>query len=690
VRGRRFGPYVLEDVLGRGGMGEVHRARDLEHGDRVVAVKVLPAALSANGEYRARFQREARIAAGLSEPHIPAVHRYGEIDGRLFLDMTLVPGRTLAALLRERGRLEPAVAVAVVTQIAAALDAAHAAGLLHRDVKPANILVAEEPGQPMHATLIDFGIAAPIDPGSRTALTRTGVLVGTVAYTAPERFLADRPGPTSDVYGLACVLHEALTGQRPFTGTDAADIMAGHLYGPLPRPSAVRAGLPGGFDDVVARGLAKQPQDRYPSAGALAAAATAALSTAALGTALAPAPAEPAVPGTAGPTPTLIDPEPPAPVGSALPTPTLVAAGHPAPQRRSWWLPAGIGIAAGGIALVVVLVAGAAPPAPQAPAPVDPSGGPLTDRTFIGLGDADPAVAWIGDTPVLVPQVFGPVQVRDLATGAAIGAAVSASTSAATVARHGGRTLLVAGILHDPVIRVWDLATGEPLPVTMAGHAQDVQALAVAPVNGRDIVVSSSYDGTVRRWDLETGAPIGAPLTFSPSTGSPDRLQIVHSGERPAVLGDGLGGCRAWDPETGAEIGPPTGDWHAGDAGGVLGGRLVVTSRAINDDPPAPYSDIDKSRLRDMATQNVLDPSVGRTDADAIVESSGVPLLVWHDDAAVQLIDLRSKAQLPALTGHTGKVWRIEAFTVGDHGYLLTRGEDRTVRLWDLSTRTPR
>jgi WD40 repeat protein len=280
--------------------------------------------------------------------------------------------------------------------------------------------------------------------------------------------------------------------------------------------------------------------------------------------------------------------------------------------------------------------------------------------------------------------VFGPVQVRDLATGEPIGAAVSASVSAATVARHGGRTLLVAGGLHDPVIRVWDLANGEPLPVTMAGHGQDVQALVVAPVNGRDIVVSSSFDGTVRRWDLETGAPVGAPITFSQSTSAPDRFQLVRSGDRPAVLDVGPGSCRAWDPETGAAIGPP------GDACGVLGGRLVMTSRAINDDPPTPISDIDKSRLRDMATQNVLDPSVGRTDADAIVESSGVPLLVWHDDAAVHLIDLRSKAQLPPLTGHTGKVWRIEAFTAGDHGYLLTRGEDRTVRLWDLSTRTPR
>ncbi len=703
MRGQRFGPYVLEDVLGRGGMGEVHRARDLEHGDRVVAVKVLPAALSANGEYRARFQREVQIAAGLSEPHIPAVHRYGEIDGRLFLDMALVPGRTLAALLRERGRLEPAAAVAVVTQVAAALDAAHAAGLLHRDVKPANILVAEEPGQPMHATLIDFGIAALIEPGSRTALTRTGVLVGTVAYTAPERFLAERPGPTADVYALACVLHEALTGRQPFTGTDAADLMAGHLHGPLPRPSAVRVGLPRGLDDVVARGLAKQPRDRYPGAGALAVAATAAL-----GSAPAPAPAGPAAPGTAGPSPTLVDPEPPAHVGSAPPAPTLVAAEQPARRRRSWLFPAGVGIVAGGIALALLLVAGlvpaprpafavAAPPATQAPASVDPSGGPLTDRTFTGLGDSDPTVAWIGETPVLVPQVFGPVQVRDLATGAPIGAAVPASTSAATVARHGGRTLLVAGILHDPVIRVWDLATGEQLPTTMAGHTQDVAALAVVSVNGRDIVVSSSYDGTVRRWDLETGAPTGAPITISPSISHPDRLQLVRAGGRPAVLGDGLGGCRAWDPETGAEIGPPVGDWHSGDACGVLGGQLVLTSRAVNDGPDVPFSDIYKVRLRDMATQNVLDPSVGPADADAIVasadaiiESSGVPLLVGHDGADVQLTDLRSKALLPALTGHMGKVWDVQAFTVGDRGYLLTRGEDRTVRLWDLSTRVAR
>lgn len=248
-------------------MGEVHRAYDTET-DRVVAVKVLAPQFVDDEVYRSRFQREARAAARLREPHIVPIHDFGEIDGRLFLEMRLVEGPNLARLLADRKRLDPAAAVAVIGQIAAALDAAHAEGLVHRDVKPSNILVAEDD----FAYLIDFGIAR---SDGDTTLTATGAMIGTFAYMAPERLTDDDSGVPSDVYSLTCVLYECLTGAKPYTGESVQRQIAAHLNEKPPRPSAT--GIPAAFDGVIAKGLAKKPAGRYGSAGELAAAARRAL-----------------------------------------------------------------------------------------------------------------------------------------------------------------------------------------------------------------------------------------------------------------------------------------------------------------------------------------------------------------------------------------------------------------------------
>ncbi len=189
----QFGPYRLDGLIGRGGMGEVHRAFDTVH-QRVVAIKLLLESLSADPEYRARFEREARIAASLREQHIIPIHRFGEIDGRLFLDMRLVDGEDLGKVLAREGALEPRRAVGIVSQLAAALDAAHQANLIHRDIKPANVLLADHaPGVADSVYLVDFGIAR--DSTASTSLTVTGAAVGTPDYMAPERFTAGRPRP---------------------------------------------------------------------------------------------------------------------------------------------------------------------------------------------------------------------------------------------------------------------------------------------------------------------------------------------------------------------------------------------------------------------------------------------------------------------------------------------------------------
>jgi serine/threonine protein kinase len=267
-----FGPYRLDGLLGQGGMGRVYRAFDTDQ-DRPVALKVLPAALSADPEYRQRFRREAKVASQLTDPHVVPIHRHGEIDGQLFLDMRLVDGDDLSRVLRRDGPPDPDAAVRVVEQVASALDAAHDAGLVHRDVKPANVFLTR---RDRFAYLGDFGIAR--DAASST-LTATGTTLGTLDYMAPERFLGRPVDARADVYALACLLYETLTGRKPFPGDELPALMNAHLNLAPPRPSDVRR-LPPALDAVVARGMAKNPAYRFASAGELARAARAALTSA--------------------------------------------------------------------------------------------------------------------------------------------------------------------------------------------------------------------------------------------------------------------------------------------------------------------------------------------------------------------------------------------------------------------------
>ncbi|BAX93854.1 serine/threonine-protein kinase PknH/PknJ [Mycobacterium shigaense] len=268
--GSMFGPYHLKRLLGRGGMGEVYEA---EHTVKewTVAVKLMSDQFSQDPVFRERMKREARIAGGLQEPHVVPIHEYGEIDGKMFMEMRLVEGTDLESLLKRFGPLTPPRAVAIISQIASALDAAHAAGVMHRDVKPPNILVTRDD----FAYLVDFGIASAT---TDEKLTQLGTAVGTWKYMAPERFRNGEVTYRADIYALACVLFECLTGAPPYRADSAGVLVNAHMTGPIPEPSAVRSGIPKGFDAVVARGMAKNPDDRYASAGDLAAAAHEALS----------------------------------------------------------------------------------------------------------------------------------------------------------------------------------------------------------------------------------------------------------------------------------------------------------------------------------------------------------------------------------------------------------------------------
>jgi len=268
--GSWFGPYRLLRLLGRGGMGEVYEAEDTRKG-RVVALKLISPQFSHDPTFRARMQREAGAAGRLTEPHVVPIHDYGEINGQLYLDMRMIDGENLATVLKRSGPLSPPRAVAIVRQIASALDAAHAGGVTHRDVKPENILITSDD----FAYLVDFGIAR---AGTDQGLTQTGMAMGTYKYMAPERFTGNEVTHRSDVYALACVLGECLTGTPPFRADSIERLVAAHLMEPAPRPSQLRPGrVPAALDEVIAKGMAKNPDERYRSAGELANAALDAL-----------------------------------------------------------------------------------------------------------------------------------------------------------------------------------------------------------------------------------------------------------------------------------------------------------------------------------------------------------------------------------------------------------------------------
>jgi serine/threonine protein kinase len=265
--GSRFGPYELQSLIGIGGMGEVYRAFDTVK-ERMVAVKVLRADVAADKSFQERFRRESRVAARLQEPHVIPVHDFGDIDGTLYIDMRLVEGPSLKDELRINGPLEPKRAASIITQVAAALDAAHADKLIHRDIKPENVLLTADD----FAYLVDFGIA---HAGGDASVTSTGLIIGSCAYMAAERFAGGQVGPAADIYSLTCLLYECLTGRAPFeTGGDLRQLMTAHMFSPPPRPSMMRPGITRAFDDVIAKGMAKRPSDRYATAGELAKAAT--------------------------------------------------------------------------------------------------------------------------------------------------------------------------------------------------------------------------------------------------------------------------------------------------------------------------------------------------------------------------------------------------------------------------------
>jgi tetratricopeptide (TPR) repeat protein len=268
--------YRIEAVIGRGGVGTVYRAVQLTL-QRDVALKLLTAEQSADSSFRQMFLDESILAASLDHPHVVPVYDAGEVEQVLYMAMRYVPGSDLQGMIRREGRLSPHASVMILEQVAGALDAAHAAGLVHRDVKPSNVLIAGGHGaeQPLHAWLGDFGLSRRIADPAEQATERP---LGTVHYVAPEQIRGDAVDHRADIYSLGCLLFECLTGSVPFAHSSVPSVLYAHLESPSPTVSDLGIGLPPALDEVISWALAKSPDDRPQSATALAQAAAQALS----------------------------------------------------------------------------------------------------------------------------------------------------------------------------------------------------------------------------------------------------------------------------------------------------------------------------------------------------------------------------------------------------------------------------
>jgi predicted Ser/Thr protein kinase len=457
VEGIPFGRYQLIELLGRGGMGEVWRAHDTAI-DRVVALKMLLPHYAQDPEFVERFRREARAAARLDDPHVVPIYDVGEIDGRLYVTMRLIDGVDLQTVLKD-GPLPPERAVHIIGQIASALHSAHRAGLVHRDVKPSNILL----GPNDFAYLIDFGIArASGDP----ALTSASTTMGTWAYMAPERFSSGEIHPSSDIYALACVLFQCLTGKVPFPGDTLEQVAGGHMVAPPPRPSQDSNTVPTAMDRVIATGLAKQPTDRYPSTVELATAAQRAITEPINRPPAEPAYAQPWQAGGEAPTTPAHTGAPPANRPGRRPVVVIGA------------LVAAVLLTAGGV-FATVTISGdddpaASEPSSTAAAPVTTTGPAPNTGPFTGVYNADfGPITGLNNEP-------GPDTTQPMDTYA-IRSACRPTGCVATASRLSGQTAFASPMVFDEIGQDW-LAVGlGAVPCKSDGAAEMWEVLTLKP-----------------------------------------------------------------------------------------------------------------------------------------------------------------------------------------------------------------
>ncbi|MEJ7750145.1 MAG: serine/threonine-protein kinase [Thermoleophilaceae bacterium] len=533
--GEVFSGYRIDGVAGQGGMGVVYRATQVAL-RRPVALKVIVPELADDPDFRARFERESYLAASIDHPNVVPIYEAGESDGRLFLSMRWVEGVDLKTLIIREGRLEPGRAVSIVEQIAAALDAAHARGLVHRDVKPANVLLTADGRE--HAYLTDFGLTKHTDTMAG-GLTKTGQFVGTLDYTPPEQIRGEKADARSDVYALGCLLFNALAGHPPYQrDTDAAKLYA-HLTDPPPSLAGEVPAVPAAFDAVVARALEKAPDARFASAGDLGQACRAAL---AVGT-----PTVPAQSPAATPAPIAAPPEPPPTAAAPIARPRTSG-----PRRRTPLAAAGVLLAAGAAAVLLAGtgVFGGSKGKSESSSSDLPEAAPRTTvakvTATVPAADGPDGLA-VGNGIVWVANSEADALTRiDVKRNEMVGAPLSVGTNPDGVALDGA-AVWVTNTDDGTVTRLDASAeggTGEEVEV-----GSDPEGLAV----GERLWVANGGDDTVSRINLATAEPVGRPIPVGRKpvgvfVGS-DAVWVTNS------ISDSVSRL---DPSSGRPIGEPT------------------------------------------------------------------------------------------------------------------------------------
>jgi protein kinase-like protein/WD40 domain-containing protein len=646
--------YRLEAQVGAGGMAVVYRARDQRLG-RLVALKVLAPGLAADEEFRRRFIAESRAAAAVDDPHIIPVYEAGEADGVLFIAMRFVPGRDLRAVLAGEGPMDPERVGGFVSPVASALDAAHRAGLVHRDVKPANILVDERPGRPPHVYLSDFGVSK--GALSSAGMTASGVFLGTPDYAAPEQIQGLAVDGRADQYALACVAYQLLTGVTPFQRDQGMAVLFAHMSEPPPPLAAQRPGLPGAADEVLARALAKVPEKRYGSCREFADALQDALG------AQAPR-ARDAILAAGEGTPPSVRPDPAA--GETTDSPVLNAVLRPAAvdgQRRSEPEPepraedllpvrnrhrrrpaplvwVAVAAAAAGIAAVVVLVPDGGKPSAGAPA----SG------------------SLIATLPSQVPQTsllavaFGP--------GAAT-LAVGSDAGGASAGSAGDSTYL------------WDTATRKITATLADPGSQAVKAVAYSPAGGTLAV--GDANGSTYLWNTATGK-ITATFT-DPGKQGVSAVAYSPAGTTLAV-GDTDGSTYLWNTATGKITATLTDPGNAGV--NAVAYSPAGTTVAVGDLDGSTY-------LWDVATGKITatltDPG-NNTDVNAVAYNpAGTTLAAGDHDGSTYLWDVATKKISATLTDPDSEDVMSVAFGPGGTT-LATADANGRAYLWKLPAGT--
>jgi WD40 repeat protein/serine/threonine protein kinase len=656
--GRTLGQYTIIAKLGAGGMATVYRARQASV-ERDVAIKVIQTNLTQNPEFIKRFAREAQIVAALSHPHILKLFDFGNQGDLLYLVMELVSGGSLAARLKACGTLDASEVASYLEQIGKALDYAHARGVVHRDLKPQNVLL-DETG---NAILTDFGIVLIF--GEATRMTASGMAMGTPSYMAPEQWYGHDVDGRADIYAMAVMTYELLTGELPFTGDTPSLLMYQHLNEPPPLLRRKRPDLPQSLEKVLLKGMAKRPEARFQSASEFARAFRESLS---------------------GKTPPGVDVEA-AKRPLTPPESTAVSITPPAPRAerrgsRVLLLLGGLIIVAllGVIALLLSRETPTASPASPSALAVLPS--ETATMPTIGANDAHRVAEIQRLGRGTISQLAYSPDGRTLAVGGGIGVWLYDAADLTRSPRLLGESLsyvrsvawsadgrLIASGSDDGTVRLWEAASGRLLR-TLTGHTDYVRSVAWA-ADGR-LIASGSDDGTVRLWEAESGRLLRTleghtDYVLSVAWSADGRLIASGSYDRTV---------RLWEAESGRLL--RTLEGHTGWVRSVVwaaDGRLIASD-----------SDDGTVRLWEAESGRLLRTLEGYTRAVLSVAWSADGRLIasGSSDGTVRLWEAESGRLLRTLEGHTD--W-VNSVAWSADGRLIASGSaDRTVRLWEAES----